>query len=321
MAAFLAVGLLIRPAADYKSVKSLWKKILLPILITAAVGTAAISPVLIQNYKVTGYPVPDARMIPAVQALPVINTFFTPRLTEPEHDPRLLPHTRVVSSDNGNRERSQEFFKNFFRGAYELYFTLALLGAVLFAVRKKWRKEYSFLLLYCFLVSPIFIFFSVAHRYFIFVIPLVMVFTLEGIGGIVSFFRRYEAGNLVSAGFAALILLQPLNAWLWMMDRSDMDEFKIRKYIQENRFQFPSGRKLKIHGDMRMVYRSGEDRLFQYGEYFPEGRYVTGFDILLIEKKRADDVAGCMARRDLRVLESPFRRFIVFVPNKELKDE
>lgn len=322
MAGFIVLGLFFRSAADYKSVKAFCKNIALPVVITGIVSIAVISPSLVKNYKVTGYPVPDARMIGVIELVPVLNTFFTPvQVSAAETDTRLLPHKRTLqSSGNPHLHRLRRFFKNFARGAYELYLALALLGIVLLIKRHQWRREYTGLVLYVFIVSGLFIFFSVAHRYFVLAVPLFMIFTLAALEQIFNFAKKYNFCNVLLLIFSVIILLQPWNAWLWMVDRSDVDELNIKKYIAANRAKFLRGgpdRKLIIHADMPLVYRSGEERLFQYGEYIPETKYITGFDVLFVEKKKRQVVADCMARKDLRFVDSSLTRFMVFVPNKE----
>ena len=107
-----------------------------------------------------------------------------------------------------------------------------------------------------------------------------------------------------------------------MIDRSDWDELNARAFIEKNRFRFlseNSKRKLIIHGDVRMVFRCGEERLFHYGEYIPEAKYITGFDLLFVSKNDKDELAGCLERRDLQQIEAPFRRFAVFAPIERKK--
>lgn len=323
MCFMLMIGLLIRPISDYKSIKLLWQNIIKPLLITGIVCLAILSPALLKNYKVTGYPVTDARMIGVIKLIPVVNTFFTPVQTEiqQEKDVRLLPHVRKnipYSADNG--KRAKRIVSNFIRGAYELYFFLALVGIIAMIKLHQWRKEYSFIIAYVILVSSTFIFFAVSHRYFIFAVPLFMVFTLKALEIISNFAEKHNIKYLFLCLFGLIILLQPLNAWLWMCDKSDSDELYVKDYIAAHRKNFshiPANRKLIIHADTPLIFRSDEDRLFHYGEYVPDVKYITGFDILFVEKKKKKDVADCLARKDLRLFDDNFHSFMVFVPNRK----
>ena len=82
MAAFLFAGLAVRPSADFKSVKRFLENVAAPMMLSALVALAAMSPVLVQNFKVTGYPVTDARMIGVFKMLPFAESFFAPKNME-----------------------------------------------------------------------------------------------------------------------------------------------------------------------------------------------------------------------------------------------
>ena len=180
MAAAVAAGLLLRPAGDYKSLRLIGKNILLPVLLTAIAGLAVIAPVLVKNYHVTGYPVVDARMIGVFKHIPVVNKYFTPRLEPVKvaiNEDGVITENAIAHDDaRAHLHRLKRLPGNLFRGAYELYMVFALLGIVLLIAGKKWQREYTFLIVYSLLVTASFVFFSVAYRYFIFYIPLFMVF-------------------------------------------------------------------------------------------------------------------------------------------------
>lgn len=319
MAAAVAVGLFLRQAAEWKSLKTILRSVLIPVFVSGVFALVVISPVLIQNYRVTGFPVTEARMIGVLKAVPGVNKCFAEKYKKAESDPRILPH--AISSKDSDRSGLQErlcaFPRNVLRGAYEPYFVLAIMGVVLLIKRKQWRREYTFLVAYCLLVSCCFINFSVAHRYFVFFVPMLMVFTLYALISILGAVEKYHVKNIILAVLVAVCLLQPLNAWTWMMDKSCKDELKLRAFVVQNRKRFLSDgadRKLIVHADSRLLFRCGEERLFQYGEEVPEIRYITGFDLLLVFKKELKVLEDCKARSDLQQIETPFRRFVIFVP-------
>ena len=321
MAGLISLLLFIQPVEVWRSGKKILKNIFGPVLISGVCAVAVITPTLYQNYTVTGFPVTDARMIPVVSKLPGIKKCFTAKSVKSE-DVRVLPHTGKSDPNDNNSQRLKKLPHSVARGAYEPYLILAVLGIILTLKAQKWRKEYWVLSLYCLCIPACFVCFAVSHRYFIFFIPLLMVFTLTGLKGVVDFAERYHAGKMLAVLGVAVLMCLPLKTWLWMIDRSDWDELNARAFIEKNRSRFlpeNSKRKLIIHGDVRMVFRCGEERLFHYGEHFPEAQYITGFDLLFVRKKDKEELAGCLKRRDLRQIEAPFRRFAVFAPIERKK--
>ena len=316
----LGIGLLIHPLAQWKSPEFVFKNIFRPVIITIIAALAIMSPVLIQNFKVTGYPVTDARQIPGVQLIPGADKCFTLKETQRTSDSRILQYPPAETSGTsiwaGHLERLQNFLPNLIRGAYEPYLILAIAGMIMMLRNRKWRKEFTFIVIYSILLSCSYILSSVAHRYFIFMVPLFMVFTLYALSKLLESAARLNVRNILLTIFGAVLFLQPLNAWLWML-KSDPDEQKVKKFIsQQRQLMLPenSPRKLIIHGDSRIIFRCGEDRLFHYGEYMPGVKYITGFDLLFVSKKSKSDIAACLARKDLRQVEAPFRKYAVFAP-------
>lgn len=320
MAGLLAVGILFRSASDWETLKRFANNILLPAFISGVFALAVMSPVAIQNCKVTGFPVTDARMIGVLQSVPGINKCFTLKTHAVKNDPRILTaekYEKALPEDNEVLKRLRQLPENLFRGAYEPYFILAMLGIVLLLKKRQWRKEYSFSAGYCLLVALSFIGFSVSYRYFIFFIPLLMVFTLYALSALLNAAEKYHFKNILLTAVAVYCVLQPLNAWLWMIKDYDADELNIKKFVAQNRHRFlPPGekRKLLIHGDPRFLFRTGEERLFHYGEPLPPAKYITGFDLMLVFKKNQKEWEDCKARRDLKQIEAPFKTIVVFAP-------
>ena len=321
MAGCMGAGLLIRPVSDWKSWNNLLQKILKPLLITTASALIMMSPVIVQNYKVTGYPVTDARLIGVVQLIPGIQNCFTEKKAAVVEPQKYLTHDKLTApSRNETAERLSHLPKNALRGAYEIYFVLALLGIGILVLAKKWQQEYSFLIAYSLVVTGSFVFFSVAYRYFIFIIPLFMVFTMTGLAYLLELAQKFKLHNILIAGIAVLILLQPFNAWSWMLKKDGAEEKEVAGYIKKNRQMFlPAGeqRKLIVHGDMRVIYHCDESRVFHYGEYYPPLKYVIGFDVVVVRQKQSQDLADCMARQDLRQIETPLSAWAVFVPERK----
>ena len=322
----LGIGLLLTPSVSWRNFNQVLKNIFRPVVITVIVALAVMSPTLIQNYKVTGFPVTDARQISIIRLIPGANKCFKLKNTVRANDSRILPHpplSQGVSTAEANLERLQSFLPNLIRGAYEPYLILALAGIIMIIRNRKWRREFTFIVVYCILISCSYIPYSVAHRYFVFIIPLFMVFTLYTLEKLLNAACVYNVRNVLLAILGTVLFLQPLNAWLWML-KADPDEQNVKKFIaQQRKLLLPedSPRKLIIHGDSRIIFRCGEDRLFHYGEYMPGVKYITGFDLLFVSTKSKSDLAACHARKDLRQIETPFRKYVVFAPATGRKNE
>ena len=260
-------------------------------------------------------------MIGVVRSVPGLNRCFTLKTHELKNDPRILPHES--QEDPGLaaaqlKKRLLDFPGNVARGAYEPYLILAALGILLLIKFRKWRSEYTFLTGYCLILPFGFINFAVAHRYFVFFIPLLMVFTLYALTEILGAAERFHLKNILLMLFVIFCLLQPFHAWAWMTDDSgSREELALRSFIVRNRQRFlPEGknRKLIVHAKSRILFRCAEGRLFHYGENIPEAKYITGFDLMFIPNEDQKDLADCKARSDLQQIEAPFRRFVIFAP-------
>ena len=299
--------------------RSFFRQVALPMLAVAGVALVVISPRLVNNYRVCGYPVIDTRAIGTVNLIPGAKRIFHERRT-PEPTPRTVsgkappkPSSAPAVSDWKNL---MDLPKNFTRGGYELYRLLGLIGVGMLLYRRRWRWEYSLLIGYVAFNSLAFCHFAVAYRYFIFVIPLFMVFTLFGIGFLLEFARRFRMHGVAVAILALLVAGQSFNAPLTFRETTQR---QLGRYLKTHKADFlpPGGnRALVVHsiGQPEVVYWCDETRLTDYSAKCPDPNRVAGFDVLVVGARDSADVNILRNRSDLREALSPVPEFRLFVP-------
>ncbi len=280
-----------------------------------------ISPRLAETYRITGYPVIDSRMTRIIKAIPGSDRLFTSKLGDKDplaaSDYKGEPGDTVLTKMSG-------FVKNMLRGAYEFYFVFALAGIVSAVYRRRWRMEYWVFLAVTAAVFPLYFALFHPYRYFIFLIPLFMVFTLDGIKLFFSFAERYGKLALALSAVGLLVVLQTHNAVTFPFD-GGKDAFIAGNWLRENKTLFipetEKGRKL-IVADVKtseVTYWCDEDRLLEYGDRrFTLGN-MTGFDVLTaINGKK--EAAFLRKREDLREISCPGqKRYTLFVPVRREK--
>lgn len=328
MALGLGIALLVRHRSDYCRWRSLLRVVLLPAFGVAMFALLTIAPCLAHNYKVTGYPVIDTRSIGVINKIPGMKKIF--------QDRRLVP-VRDYAPGSGEGEMREGYDGSsaaalarlrilpaqMLRGGYEIYMILGFCGIIALAWRRRWRREYTFLLAYCGSVSLIFCFFSVAYRYFIFLVPLLMVFTLHGIGALTELADQVRLKSVLLCVLGAVILMQPWNALGQLTGDAGEKEIAMGHFLRENRARFlPPERangKLVIEPGRRVeiLYWSDQARLMEYGERVRSWRRLCGFDVLIAERSDAWLLDILRSRDDLREFPTPCEDYLLFTPKRQ----
>ncbi|MGE4565040.1 MAG: ArnT family glycosyltransferase [Victivallaceae bacterium] len=328
MAVGLGIALLVRHRADYCRWRSLCRTVLLPALGVAMFALLTIAPCLAHNYKVTGYPVIDTRAIGVINQIPGLNKIF--------HDRRVVP-VREYAPGFGEGETREGYDGSgaaalarlrmlpaqMMRGGYEFYMILAFCGIAALAWRRQWRGEYTFALIYCGSVSLVFCFFSVAYRYFIFLVPLLMVFTLHGIGALGDLAGKFRLKPVLFCVVGAIITIQPWNALGELIGDAGAKEIAMGNFLRENRARFlppeRAGDKLIIEPGRRVeiLYWSDQARLMEYGERVLSWKRLRGFDVLIAERKDAWLLNMLRSRDDLQEFATPCEDYLLFTPKRQ----
>ena len=323
-----------------RSPRTFVRGILPAVLMMAAV----LLPTMTKNYSLTGYPVIDQRMNGVLAHCPGLNKLFKAKKFSAEkliesgwiRGENAVPETKSAAEKTNEKaekksssdevtakspmplERLMLLPQKMFRGGYELYLCIGLLGAIALVVRRQWRKEHSFLLAFCVVTPLAFIFFSVSSRYFVYFIPLLMVFVLSGFEFLWGQAERYHLRPVAVLVLIGLLAAQLFNPWSFMMRQGGEKSLRMAEFIKANRKRLnPRNRsKLIIHGDGEVTYYCDEAHLLECPQNPRPFDTVTGFDVLVLESRRPE-AAVCAGRKDLRRIESPDEDYVLFVPDRK----
>ena len=330
------------PKSD-RPLRTFARSVLPAVLMMAAV----LLPTIAKNYSFTGYPVIDQRMNSILAHCPVVNRWFEAKKFSVEKlvesgwlriDDAVPQQGSAAEKANRKAGKEENEFsaddaagrlspplerlmllpQKMVRGGYEFYMCVALLGLLVLIVRRKWRAEHSFLLGFCALTPLAFVFFSVSSRYFIFFIPLLMVFTLNGFAFLWEQAGRYRLRPAAILVLTGLLAAQLFNPWSYMTRHDGGESRRLAEFIKANRKRFnPLNRsKLILHGSSEVTYYCDEARLLEYPQRPDPFETVKGFDLLVLASRKPE-AAVCAGRKDLCQVASPDKKFVLFVPNRK----
>lgn len=285
-----------------------------------------LAPRLIETWQLSGYPVPDGRILRLLH----VESDLIQRPTEaqravavyaPQDD--IMDGNALDTSVRFDSQKISEFLSNVARGSYEFYLFLAGVGSILLLRRKEWKREYTIIWLFILILLPGFYKICFAYRYFIFMIPLLMVFTVTGL----TFFAGLAGkipGKWGKIGFpvliAACLIAQAANGIAYVFRPDGSNNKAAAAWIRENRERllFPGQTgKLKIYSpyDNTIVFFSEEEPATDFGDLPPSYDDCKSFNAILIHRKAHDVLA--QFRQDPEIVEEkqfPGKNFILFRP-------
>lgn len=282
-------GLFCRPAA--------WKKVLASWCIAITCTAAAISPFCAMNYSKSGFFVPDVRIV----------ALLNPQALEKPAPQSEQEKPFAYQSDLQKMTVKEKFYHNissFIRGGYELYWILALIGAAAIFRKKQFKADYLvfagsallYFVLYATTVS--------AYRYYIFLIPLFMMFTITGAGVLKELATKYLPDKLqiVCVIICSILAVgQFANGMSRAFSGKGRDFIKTGKWIEKyNKEHFP-GRKLKLFSPMmsEVGYWSKAELTEGFGKTLHDPATFKDFDLAVVHRKRS---YGLEKRSDLEKL-------------------
>lgn len=293
--------------------------------IAAFVFLLAVSPRLAENYRNTGYPVLDARSIDIVSKVPGISSLFQDRRKELWEEQVIeAVITEEAYKSFGIVEKLSKIRQDLIRGAYEVYLFFAVIGMILLLRRRSWRYEYTIFLLVILLILPAYFATISAYRYYLFTIPLLMVFTVIGMNWALERLERIRLKGTALLFFAGVLALQAVNGMEMVFKKPD--EYRFGMWLRENRKPLPGeggSSRLTIHAyDLpEAVYWADGRRRYEFSQPMAPLSQVTGFDLLIIHREETNDAAMVRAREDLREIEHPFSdEYLLFEPSKARGD-
>ncbi len=218
-----------------------WKRQLAACGFAIFFAILAVIPFCMMNYAKAGYFVTDMRVISIAgiansQLQAVKGNTATPVQT-------------FTSSEEGNRnwgEKTLSIFSGMWRGGYELYWILALTGIIVTVKKRSWKNEY--LLFAGVALMNILIYFVIvsSYRYYIFMIPLFMEFTVTGAKTLITAAKKYlpvKAMVPLCAGCAVVLVLQVANGVSRAFERKSRPEQAVATWIARyHKDKGPGGR-------------------------------------------------------------------------------
>ena len=287
-----------------------------------------LTPRLIETWRLSGYPVPDGRILRLLQ----IESDLIQRPTEAQRaaavyapEDEIMDGNALDASVRFSAKQLSEFFSNVSRGAYEFYLFLAVVGSILLLRRKEWKREYTILWLFILILLPGFYKICFSYRYFIFMIPLLMVFTLTGLAFFAGLAGKIP-GKWGKTGFTALIaaclIAQAVNGIAYVFRSEGRINRTAAAWIRENRERllFPEQTgKLRIYSpfDNTIVFLAEEEPATDFGDLPPSFEDCKAFNAVLIHRKALDTLA--QFRQDPEMVEEtqfPCKNFMLFRPVK-----
>ena len=212
------------------------------------------------NYSKTGYFVTDMRVVEFIDLI-------LGRSTAIHHE---CDFAKIIS--------------DLFRGGYELYWVLAAAGMIVIIRQKKLRWDY---LLFCGMSLVHFVMYIAivsSHRYYLFVIPLFMMFTITGIDLVRRKVVEYLPAKLLP--FVALLcgvvlVMHVVNGIDRAFSKRGKEHKKIGAYIEEyGKKHFPD-RRLRVleEGITEVVYWSKAFHVNGYDQDPVDAATYSDFDL------------------------------------------
>ena len=304
-----------------------WKKQLAAWCIAMICAVAAVSPFCAMNYLRNGYFVPDNRLsiLPVLLTAPAKSSAAAPAGKEAvgKAASPAPQQNYSVHQQQQLKEKIPHNFSSFIRGGYELYWILSLLGAVMIFWKKQWKNDY---LLFAGIALLYFIFYMLtvaAYRYYLFLIPLFMVFTVTGAKVLYDLARKYLPGRLQLLGVAlcaVLAIVQICNGLSRAFSGKGKDFIEAGRWIEEyNKKHFPE-RRLKLYSPMlsEVAYWSKAYPTDGVNGTIHDPATFTDFDLAAVHRKKS---CGLEKRSDLeRIPDTPHSQNIwIFKLKKQEK--
>ena len=267
-----------------------WKKQILALLAAVICAAAALAPFCAMNYSKSGYFTPDARIVVSIKNQ--IEKFTAPPDSAIAATPEKAKKFTTYSNDLSDRRTIGHDIHCFIRGGYELYLIFALLGMILIVKRKKWLTDYWLFIAIGVLQCAIYFATLSAQRYYLFLIPLYMVFTLTGVDFLCELVKEYLPQKLQVTCVivcAAIVAGQVANGVKRAYSSKGKDFQAAGRWIAEyGKEHFPD-RKLVIFapGMTETAYWSGAIHTDGYEKKQNDPETFKEFDLAVVRRKKS----------------------------------
>ncbi len=296
-----------------------WKKQFILFLTAVVCTAAALAPFCAMNYSKSGYFVPDARIVESLRSK-IKKDSVKPEVAAEKEKSAF----KGYGNDLSYKRNFSHDISSFIRGSYELYLVLALLGTVLIIKCRKWRSDYWLLIGIAAIQCAIYVVTISAQRYYIFLIPLFMMFTITGAEFVCGLVIKYVPNKLhviCVAGCAVLLLGQIANGVKKAYSGKGKDFQAAGKWIKEyGKKHFPE-RKLVIFAPQmsETAYWSGAIHTDGYEKPQHDPATFKEFDLAVVHRKKS---FGMEKRQDLeRIPDTPHSKNIWIFKVKKQEDK
>lgn len=281
-------------------------------------------PRIYQNYQITGYPTPDARL----------NRYIYEYITSSKPLRDLSDNRNVYAQvviPRVSRERS--FFKQFglvvqqsIRGGYEVYMVFAGIGVLVLLLTRRIRRslfcdwspdtsfaihklEYLFILLIYLFHNLIYFKLNISYRYYVFLIPLLMPLTMTGIYFCWRLLVLFRLQILAIVGVFLLLVLQFLNG-VAILREQNFNHKKAGEWIRDH---FKKGKNLRVLNYQSYVVYWIDGKIANAFYEGPETRpeSASEFDIAIMEADDERLLKIFRSRKDVEEVPSPYRNTVV----------
>ncbi len=284
-----------------------WKKHVAALLTAVICAMAVLTPFCAMNYSKSGYFITDARIAYAIKSK------LAPAAPQPAETAEKKASFVTYSNDLTEKSTLLHDISSFVRGSYELYLILALLGMLLIIKKREWRSDYWLLIGLTAMQCAIYMATVSSQRYYLFLIPLFMMFTLTGVDFVRNLIMKYlpvKLHILCAIGCAALLLGQIANGVKRAYSSKGKDFQAAGKWIAEyGKKHFPD-RKLIIFAPQmtETAYWSGAIHTDGYEKPQHDPATFKDFDLAVVHRKKS---FGMEKRTDLeRLPDTPHSKNI-----------
>jgi hypothetical protein len=269
-------------------------------LIAIIFTTIAIIPFCALNYSKSGYFVTDARLVGTskkfyYKIFPSAETKVEKNQSKKSANYYTFPKEKLTLSHN---------ISSLLKGAYIPYCILAIIGLFLIIRKKQWKNDYYLLFSVTFLQNFIYFATVCSSRYFLYMVPLFMMFTVTGIDFIKDFIKKHIPTKTHSIIVLLCLLVMAFEFCYGLKSAFSRDEIKYKEvgqWIKEyNKKHFPN-RKIVVYAPMtiEVAYWSNGINTERYEMPKNDPKTFTGFDIAVVSSKRHYNMKN---RKDLELI-------------------
>ena len=285
-------------------------------LILALVAFCAVlTPRTMQIYHETGYMSPDIRLL---EFMMPERKLVHPRLLESTTSEQMpAPRQTAEQTSLGEKHMSMvskvlsvvsenvgKSLFDAFRGSYELYFIVGVLGLISLVMAGSCRWEHLIPLLYAALNFVCFLSVVSAYRYFTVNIILFMPFTVAGFIWVAGVARRFKWGGIILAAvLVAVAITQVANGLSNLGGRDGRGERELGTWMKEHAAEL---RKPGYSGPLRILSRRPQYAFWSEGLQVPfdkslehDASRIAGldFDVAVFERGEHELVRDLLGKR------------------------